>query len=266
VFEKYSYQGDQRQSQGIYYSRTEDGGVTWSMPEAISEQPIFWSSIKCNNNQTLHRFWQEERQSEIVTYHQISDDGGISWGDAVVVSSQLDSDVLTDAIMDQDGNLHFLQLTGLDDTILVDHQKWDGFKWVTQGSNELSIKKTQAPISFSGVVASSGNMLISMIMEDSLQDSREKNQILSLNKFLGLPETTSDATTSIFIATPPAGGGISGGTPQPGQIPTQSSPLANLSDSASDLSRKRNIMGILLIFVAFVLVLVLVRPRSKKTG
>jgi hypothetical protein len=46
--------------------------------------------------------------------------------------------------------------------------------------------------------------------------------------------------------------------------PTAASPLANISDTSSTLSRNRNIVGILLLGGILTLIVVVLRPKKKR--
>jgi hypothetical protein len=94
LFTQYTLLGGQK-AVGLYYSQSTDGGLTWTSPQMVNQNPVEWSEIE-SFQQTLHRFWQEKDQSVTSTYHQISSDGGMTWSQSAALPSDLNvlSDIL----------------------------------------------------------------------------------------------------------------------------------------------------------------------------
>ena len=81
LFMQYDLVGEP-QPAGLYYSQSADGGVTWSAPEIVTEQPVQWSEIVTYPG-TVHRVWQEFNRLGASTNHQASVDGGTTWNSPV---------------------------------------------------------------------------------------------------------------------------------------------------------------------------------------
>ncbi|MBD3170191.1 MAG: T9SS type A sorting domain-containing protein [candidate division Zixibacteria bacterium] len=73
----------------VYYSRSTDGGMTWSPKARLNDDPIgngadqFFPWISCDNNGLVHVFFYDRRNDNsnilIDGYYTRSEDGGASW-------------------------------------------------------------------------------------------------------------------------------------------------------------------------------------------
>jgi len=262
IFGKYSYQGDQRLSLGLYYSQSLNGGVTWSEPAVISEQPVFSSTIFCDTNQVIHRFWQEDNNSNLATFHQISRDGGVTWEKSINLYYEADKGVLTKSTLDPSGGLHLLHLTDSNNLVVIDHLVWNGSQWLPQDSKELRINTFGIPSSLGAVVSTDGKLFVSVAIDYANRFTETESEILNVARSLDLRENVQELNP-VFIPTIATTSNQGGEIPETFLTPTQS-PLENLSDPASTLSRRRNITGILLVGGVLILTLILIRPRPKR--
>jgi hypothetical protein len=262
LFSKFSLQGEQRQLLGLYYSYSADGGLTWSEPEEVTDNPVSWSEIIGYGRSIVHRLWQEYRQSMLVSFHQISLDGGETWSDPVIVSSLSTGTSLTTQSMDRVENLHFLQIITEDHLNTLNHHMWDGSRWVSQESKELYIQDQRVLSAFAAGVSSKGNLLVSVLASDPFQTDELDGSILSMSKTLELPgeiPTPYPAVITIVEPTSVATVEISNSL----QVPTQPSPTTGLSYLLSGLYNK-NLIGILLLSGIIVLLFFIFRPNTQK--
>lgn len=262
LFSKFSLQGEQRQSLGLYYSQSTDGGLTWSEPEEITNKPVHWSEIVGYDRSILHRLWQEYRQSMLVSFHQISQDGGATWNNPVIVSSISANTSLTTQIMDRTGNLHCLQLTTENNLIILNHHMWDGSRWVSQKPKELYIQDRGVLSSITAGVSSKGNLLVSALADYPYLTDELKSGILSVGKSLGLPEEIQTPYPAIIAVAEPTVV-VSEDISNILQTPTQTSALSGLTSSLSSLLNK-NLVGFLLLSGIIVLIIVIFRPNARK--
>jgi len=110
LFSRYSVLADRRQSLGLYYSQSTDGGATWSEPEAVSEHPVQWSDIDCSGQQTVHRLWQEENESYFINLDQISQDGGLTWASPIYITSLSEKSTQGALISMSNAQLYFVHI------------------------------------------------------------------------------------------------------------------------------------------------------------
>lgn len=262
LFGRYSFQGSRHQLLGLYYSQSTDGGVVWVKPEVVAEKSVLGGSIYCEGPQIVHRLWRENRFMQAVTYHQISQDDGLTWSNSKVVFSEDTYNVLTESIIDQSGTPHVFQLIADDGKVVVSHKMWNGSLWVVQDSKEIPINKFGVPTSVVGGITSNGSLRLSATISYPYPYSDVKNEILSIGKFLELPENLQEPYT-ILIPTADLTSIPTKETQEVFAMPTQP-PLAELSDTTLERSRYRNVIGILLVVAISILTLIVIRPKTPK--
>jgi hypothetical protein len=127
----------------LHYIRSTDGGITWSQPEVVAEQHLYWSRLVLGNDSLIHRLWQgmDTGSNRLMVYHQYSLDAGNTWSSTEVISPlQLNS---VDLDVDSVGRLHLvMSVTHSPGEISLEHWIWSGDRWtVDQGLKleEMSI-------------------------------------------------------------------------------------------------------------------------------
>lgn len=125
IWKEQSIQGDGvSQSLSLYYTRSEDGGRTFSDPELLLEEPAAWQEIVTDGKGNLHLLWQLQDSMKTV-WDQVSLDGGRSWQ----VAQGLPVEGTTVSIMeDPAGPLHVLS-AGVGSIV---HWLWDGSRWKSE--------------------------------------------------------------------------------------------------------------------------------------
>ena len=79
IWKQQSIQGDGvPQPLSLYYTRSEDGGHTFSDAELVVEEPVAWREIVTDGKGNLHLLWQPQDTLTTV-WDQVSLDGGRSW-------------------------------------------------------------------------------------------------------------------------------------------------------------------------------------------
>ncbi|HEY9529023.1 MAG TPA: sialidase family protein, partial [Anaerolineales bacterium] len=79
IWKEQSIQGDGvSQSLDLYYTRSDDGGLTFGDPELLLEEPAAWQEIVVDGRGNLHLLWQLQNTMTTV-WDQVSPDGGRSW-------------------------------------------------------------------------------------------------------------------------------------------------------------------------------------------
>jgi hypothetical protein len=262
LFKRYSLQGEQRRSLGVFYSRSADGGATWSAPEAVSERPVSWSQIVGYDRSTVHRLWQVSDEAVLVSFHQVSLDGGATWSSPATVSSLSARSSLNEGTIDAAGNLYFLQLTSNGYINLLDH-RWNGSGWSAEQPKELYNKDPVVPSSITANITSTGNLLVSILVDYPNLTGEIKNEILSIGKSLELPEVLQTPYAVIFPDVEPTTI-VDGETSATLQSPTPDAPLASSNNSPSFLSRNKNLIGFLLLGVILAFIAVMFWPVSKR--
>ena len=107
-------------SVGMYYSQSQDGGLTWSDPQNVTESLVSWSDIVPYGDQTVHRLWQEDNGLAVANLSQVSQDGGVTWGKVLDVTDVSEKVFPVTLATNGGGQLSFIQLNienfaGVDD-------------------------------------------------------------------------------------------------------------------------------------------------------
>lgn len=125
------------QARGIFYSRSDDGGQTWSEPyqAAGSESEPDWAQLIAIGDREVHLLWGERGGREL-RQHRLSIDGGSSFTPPEPITGLTGLSEEVGLTSDTSGRLHLvavgtLGLTASDAAIV--HRLWDGERWVPQG-------------------------------------------------------------------------------------------------------------------------------------
>jgi hypothetical protein len=265
LFSRYSLREDSR-SEGLYYSQSADGGMSWSQPHLVSERHVQWSRMVYLNNQSLHLVWQEKFGTGFAILHQISQDSGVTWGNSLTVSNLPDGFSQAALATDAEGRIHVVLTSIRDDNLVLQMLTWDGSQWSPQEGREVNIRENTPEYSTVAEVASQGalQVVVSLVYPDLVNDIR--GEIIGISRSLGefsgapIPAPLLIATPSALTALPEMVG-----TVDIQMTPTGSSPLANVVDVPAP--SRRNLFGWILVGVLTVLVIVFLLPgRRKRSG
>lgn len=145
---------------GLYYASSNDGGITWSEPTLVADKPVLWSELASDEEQSIHRVWQEVSSSgQSTLWHEYSPDNGISW-DSSVPASVFGQTVGTPSMaLDENGNLHLLQIISRGvHSYVLQHWLWNGERWLTENSLDLNLDSVVQIGSMVIDVSSDGNL------------------------------------------------------------------------------------------------------------
>jgi hypothetical protein len=136
----------------LVYSRSDDGGQSWSEADVVTEAPASWSRLLGVDEYVVHRLWAEESGERLTIWHEISLDGGLSWSRAAQVSGlsgETDPAVAVDA-----GNRP--HLLALENGRLLDFL-WSEERWTA--SDDLAV-----PFSPGGALAGAGDRMAQLLV------------------------------------------------------------------------------------------------------
>jgi hypothetical protein len=252
---------------GLHYSRSVDGGVTWSDTEILSERDILWSDIVSYDNHTVHVVWQENDGLVYANLSQVSEDSGVSWGKLLSVTSVNDSSTPVALAAGGPGNLHLIQLlkngnitTVNQENLILQDWKWTGSRWEIASSSDFVIEGQGIGYSVTADITTTGLLGVSMSAQYSDSDNRIQNEILAFSR---LPEESSISKEPI-VALIPTPVNLSDETEVPDILPTQPVDLSELdSNNAITSQLLRNIVGIIIILALVVIAILLIRSRNK---
>ncbi len=255
--------GDGARAIGLYYSRSQDGGLTWTAPELIREGSITWSDLVTTDGVTVHRLWQEDRAGVVSNYHQISRDSGATWENAIEITGVLGYVSPVALAANATGDLHFLRVVQGDSPaflktyeLAVEDWQWHGDRWNNQGSRRFTIKGDRANLFVSGALTSTG-WVSSLASADYLDlDGQQQSQIVAADRQsdVGVPGAQPFVASVILPQAP---------TSQPTVEPVVPSSEDSLPGGSSSLSQYKNVAGIILVVVIILLGFYYFRRRSS---
>jgi hypothetical protein len=264
LFSQYTWRSTQRVSLGLYYSQSADGGVTWSVPSIVSDHPVLWSEIYSYDQSTVHRVWQEADTSTLFSFHQVSQDSGATWSDPVIISSIEDRPAdLTAQAMDSAGNIHFLQLAGKNQ-IMIERRMWNGSRWISQASKDLSLSNRGIPSSITASVSSKGNLVVSVLVDYPEATDGLMANVLSVGKSIKLPQGGQTPQPAILVEAAEPTAVVTAESPEIGEPAANDVSVQDIKEPQSLLSENRNLVGLFLVGGILLSILVVFWPLSKK--
>jgi hypothetical protein len=207
IWTNYQFVSAKPQPVSLLYSRSTDGGDTWSSPEIVSNQPYDWSNLIVSGNFTVHRLWQDFDGSDLTTWDEYSQDDGNTW-ERVKPFSFFGSKIGVPGISkDSSGKLHLLQIIKLDlDHYTLQHVIWDGDSWKNQYAKELNLDLLVSLSSPAAVVSGDRNLgvVFPAVISDPLGNG-ENMQMIFTHLLLGdSQQAGSEGDTSLPTVDPAA--------------------------------------------------------------
>lgn len=182
------------EAQSLFYSRSADGGKTWSPPESVVDTIIDWSNIVAISNNEIHRYWLENQDGSRVLWYESSKDNGINWSRPASVSyfgSSLSSVALT---LDPGLNPFLFQITqdSFGKVILNDWQ-WISDNW--SASDPLTLGEGDGLTNENLAAAVSPTGILGAIYANSFIDPVSNTKNYSMNFAVRSIEITSTVPT-----------------------------------------------------------------------
>jgi hypothetical protein len=259
LFTRYSLREDGR-SEGLYYSQSSNGGMTWSQPQVVSERSVQWSRMVYLNDGALHILWQERLGTGWVTFHQLSRDGGVSWETPITVTNLLEDSAEVAFATDVGGNMHFVQVYQRDDTLVLQVLMWNGSQWGPPEERVVGLRDNNVVYSTAAEVSSGGTIQVVLSLGYPDLANKVKSEMLSIGRSVGQFSPASSASL-LLISTPSALSDLPV-TVDIEPTSTESSPLTGIYDSPAP--SRRNLFVMLLVGVLVVVIFVFVIPARKK--
>jgi len=165
----------------LYYSRSGDGGQTFSTAEPVVDEPVGWREIVTDDKGNLHLLWQP---SELATiWDQISLDGGHTWQQPQGLPEE---GTLAAVTKDPAGTLH---LVGVGPNSL-DHWLWDGGRWKSEVPLQLSLASQQAnPVELLAAAVNKLGKMVVVLAEPAVEGAGAERSLSYSTRMLELPRT-----------------------------------------------------------------------------
>jgi hypothetical protein len=266
-----NYSGLTNQPAELYYSQSSDGGTTWSSPDIVSDGSVVWSDIVSYDSLIIHRLWQQDKDSVVANFDQMSTDGGESWGRATTITGVSSNVMPVTIASNSHGELHLIQLVEenvalylKEYNLSVQDWRWNGEKWESQPFQEISIKGDSAKFSLAAGISSQGFLSVSLTASYRDLTGETKSEIYTIGRSVGVTEVavTPDVAILPTSTTDPAVVSPTEIQPIPSVEPT---PFPDLSGNEPSAASK-NLVGIILVLIVVGLVVFVFLRRAKKTG
>jgi hypothetical protein len=198
IWKEQSIQGDGApQPLSLYYTRSEDGGRTFSDAQLIVEESVTWREMVTDDSGNLHLLWQAQDTLTTV-WDQVSLDGGRTWQ----IPQGLPDEGTTAAItVDSIGRLHLVDAGSGS----LGHWLWNGSRWQPETPLRWSLPSQQKGTVdlLAAAVNKQGKMVVVLAVPTSGGNAAEKS-ILYSTRTLELPRTqtaTENAPTPTRLPT-----------------------------------------------------------------
>ncbi|MEP0805481.1 MAG: exo-alpha-sialidase [Chloroflexota bacterium] len=176
---------------GLFYSRSADGGATWSDPQILSEGEIHWADVVAYGDATVHILWQEYDGLIFANVSQVSQDSGLTWGKQNSITGVNQEPTPVALAASPRGLLHFIQIVGKPNSdaynqkgLVLQDWKWDGSAWELDITKDLLLKGTEIQFSLSADLTSSGYLGVFIPVDYIDLDGKFQSQILTFTRFL----------------------------------------------------------------------------------
>jgi hypothetical protein len=174
IWKEQSIQGDGvPQPFSLYYTRSEDGGQTFSDAELVVEEPVTWQEIVTDGKGNLHLLWRPQDTSTTV-WDQVSLDGGRSWQ---FPQGLPDEGITAAIIVDSVGLLHLVDAGPSS----LGHWLWDGNRWQPEAPLHwsLALQQKGSVELLAAAVNKQGKMVALLVVPTGEGDVAENNLLFS---------------------------------------------------------------------------------------
>lgn len=192
---------------GIYYSKSSDGGETWSQEETVVDTEVGWTDIITFDGQTIHRVWSETTRTALALWHEVSKDGGLTWTRSTVFSSFGDSENFISSALSPSGELYLSMIVNISqDNWGLRHWIWNGERWANQDYLQLDLESGEYVISHAAAFNPRGYLSI-LYTTKKTTDSVDQYAFYEIQRefesTVPLPTETAESggTTSIPLQT-----------------------------------------------------------------
>lgn len=218
IFTRKTFEPDSA-GQGLYSSRSMDGGQTWSTIELVSARKVVWTRIFAQGDHNLHRLWKEDQNGQITMLHQYSNDGGQTWSRVLRVTDTSETIQPAGAAIDSYGGLHVLEmLSESDDRLELRYIRWQNGRWIAEDPRDFGRGQVSDKTAFDMAITSKG-LLAAMGSRTYLDlDTRKKGyEVYFSDRAVEISGSQPEEVSALPTVNPSETPEI---TPTPGPTPT----------------------------------------------
>lgn len=176
---------------GLFYSRSADGGATWSSPQILSEGEIQWADVVSYDDAAVHVIWQEYDGLIFANISQVSQDSGLTWSKQNNVTGVNEEPTRVALASNAGGDLHFIQVVGKHSSdaynqkgLTLQDWKWDGAAWQLDLTKDLLLKGTEIQYTLAADLTSSGYLGVFIPLDYVDLNGKFQSEILTFTRFL----------------------------------------------------------------------------------
>jgi hypothetical protein len=219
----------------LLYARSNDGGESWSEPEAVVETPVNWAEIIGIGERTVHRMWQDNRYGFGWLWHETSFDSGLTWNPVLTISGIGASESIPVLALDSAGRMHLLKLSG----DALQQWTWDGNRWLRQESAALDRMEATGSSWPAAAVLAGGDLAIvyTAVLAGDESGPAQAQLLFSARPLDRPPESPTPLPTLTATPQPTATGTA---TPAPTPRPTIAFPISADEAAGSSLGKAGN--------------------------
>ena len=257
IFTRYSLPGGSGPME-MYYTHSRDGGDTWSQPEIVDDNPVYWGRIVSGKDGVLHRIWQARTSvgSGFVIEHQYSPDMGFSWSQPESISNWGLSDptVMSSLAVSSTQVLHLLYtIQGTTGEFYLHHWVWVGDQWERREDLKLDMNQFTKLTSLSAAASPTGRVAALFTVQtatESLPSITENALLFSIRALdISIPPS---APQPVILPSPTP---TPGPTPETTLVPTPALDLSLIGNDASSSPPISTTTGVAIgLSLAFILV------------
>ncbi|MBE9475313.1 MAG: exo-alpha-sialidase [Chloroflexi bacterium] len=182
----------------LHYSKSEDEGVSWAIPEMVVAGPVVWSQILAPENDTVQRLWQQDSSSGSTLWHEQSIDSGITWERVAPVS--IFGEIVGDPSVSSDeaGHLHLILMvrSGVG-TYFLQHWVYDGQSWTSEPNQNLQFSSVTEFGSIVSDFSQDWYLDVVLLDRDFTMDGNEQYHLLFTYQAMEDPELGADQVIQI---------------------------------------------------------------------
>jgi hypothetical protein len=211
----------------LYFSRSIDGGLTWSQAELVVDQPPAWSEILANPEGIVHRMWQEVTSGGITVWHDLSTADGENWSRTSPVSIFGDTSTISSLVSDPSQRLNLVQVVGRGaGNFSIQHWVWDNAGWQNNRNLDFTLEPSSLIQSAISGVSPTGELVVLFSGQSINPDLGEREGILYFtHRTLDIPiiDPAQQRTITPESSPTPTETTVPTETPVPTALPTQTS-------------------------------------------
>lgn len=260
----------------LFYSNSTDGGISWSAPTMVIDQPVVAFHILASDQLTLHRYWQTDVSIDSSLWHEVSLDAGLTWITSAPISV-LGVPGPSDLVLDSLNRLHLMQrFMDPQGVQFLQHWEWRGNSWESLDNLVESPQISGSASALTAYANSEGRLdVVTQEQQVDRATGLLTNYLVTTSRFLDdqivqvtpvAPEPRPTETPSLEAPVAPAGTSQEILSPETTAIPATPTPI---SFEGMDVTSPPSssivflIVGVGSALVVMLLLIVFVRLRGR---